>query len=113
MGNWMADHFLSSMVFIFKVLLLKTLKFKLCRSFSLKRVDEFSWDKMQIIHNLFSYGSKSCNLEVFMFKYFFHDKNPDNSKKWKILYKKKISFWYEKILTHQNLKITNLRSITT
>ena len=36
MGNPMTDHFLSIMVFIFKDLFLKTLKFKLCRYFSLK-----------------------------------------------------------------------------
>ena len=35
----MADHFLSFMVFIFKALFPKTLKFQLCRYFSLRRVD--------------------------------------------------------------------------
>ena len=44
MGDPMADEFLSFMVFIFKALILKTLKFQLCRYFSLRRVDEFSWD---------------------------------------------------------------------
>ena len=42
MGNPMADHLLSFMVFIFKALFLKTLKFQLCRNFPLRRVDEFS-----------------------------------------------------------------------
>ena len=88
MGNPMADLFLSVMVFIFKALFLKTFKFQLCRYFSLRRVDEFSWDNEQIIHNLCSYGSKSCNFKVFMYKDFFHDKNPKNSKKWKILLQK-------------------------
>ena len=88
MGNPMADHFLSFMVFIFKALFLKTLKFKLCRYFFLRRVDEFSWDKEQIIHNLCSYVSKSCNFKLFMYKYFFHDKNPKDSKKWKKLLQK-------------------------
>ena len=83
MGNPMADHFLSFMVFTFKALFLKTLKFQLCRYFSLRRVDACSWDKKQIIHNLCSYGSKSCNFKIFIYKYFFHDKNPKNSKKWK------------------------------
>ena len=78
MWNPMADHFLSFMVFIFKALFLKTLKSKLCHYFSLRRVDEFSWDNEQIIHNLCSYGSESCNFEVFMCKYSFHDKNPKN-----------------------------------
>ena len=109
----MADHFLSFMVFIFKALFLKTLKFQLCRYFSLRRVDEFSCDKEQIIYNLCSYGSNSCNFKVFMCKYFFHDKNPKNSKKWKKLLQKKSVFSMKKILTHQNLKITTLRSITT
>ena len=85
MGNPMADHFLSFMVFIFKALFLKTLKFQICRYFSQRRVDEFSWDKKKIIHNLCSYGSKSCNFKIFIYKYFFHDKNPKNSKKWKKL----------------------------
>ena len=59
MGNPMADYFLSFMVFNFKALFLKTLKFQLCRYFSLRRVNEFSWDTTkQIIHNLCSYGSK-------------------------------------------------------
>ena len=48
MGNPMADHFLSFMVFIFKALFLKTLIFQLCRYFSLRRGDEFSWDKDQL-----------------------------------------------------------------
>ena len=78
MGNPMADHFLSFMVFIFKALYLKTFKFKHCRYSSLRRVDEFSWAEEQIIHNLYSYGSKSCNFKVFMCKYSFHDKNPKN-----------------------------------
>ena len=68
MGNPMADHFLSFMIFIFKALFLKTLKFQLCRYFSLRRFDEFSSDKKQIIHNLCSYGSKSCNFKIFMYK---------------------------------------------
>ena len=95
MGNPMADYFLSFIVFIFKALFLKTLKFQLCRYFSQRRVDEFSWNKKQNIHNLYSYGSKSCNFKIFMYKYFFHDKNHKNSKKWKKLWKK-ISFWHEK-----------------
>ena len=78
MENPMADHFLSLMVFIFKALFQKKFKFQLCRYFSLSRVDEFSWDKEQIIHNLCSYGSKSCNFKIFMCKYFFHYKNCKN-----------------------------------
>ena len=61
MRDPMADDFLSFMVFIFKALFLKTLKFQLCRYLSLRRVDEFSWDKKKIVHNLCIYGSKSCN----------------------------------------------------
>ena len=111
MGNRMADHFLSFMVFIFKAFFLKTLKFQLCRYFSLRRVDEFSWDKKQIILNLYSYGSKSCNFKIFM--YFFmisimisiYDKYDVSIfsmiKTLKIQkngknYCKKISFWHEK-----------------
>ena len=67
MGNPMADHFVSFMVFIFKALFLKTLKFQLCRYFSLIRVDEFSWDKKQIIHNSCRYESKNCNFKVFIY----------------------------------------------
>ena len=88
MGNPMADHFISLMVFIIKALFLKTLKFQFCRYFSVRRVDEFSWDKKQIIHNLCSYGPKSCNFKIFMCKYFFHAKNTKNSKKWKKLLQK-------------------------
>ena len=95
MGDPMADDFLSYMVYFFKALFLKTLKFQLCRHFSLRLVDEFSWDKKQIVHNLCSYGSKSGNFKIFMCKYFFHAKNPKNSKKWK-KYCKKISFFHEK-----------------
>ena len=59
-----------------------------CRNLSLEPHVGFSWDKEQIVHNLCSYGCKSCNLKVFMCKYFFHDKNPKNSKKWKKLLQK-------------------------
>ena len=90
MGNLMAHNFLSFMVFIFEALFLKTLKFQLCRYFSQRRVDEFSWDKKQIIHNLCNYGSKSCNFKIFIFEYFFHAKNPKNSKKWKKILQKNL-----------------------
>ena len=80
MGDPMADDFSSFMVFTFKTLFLKTLKFQFSRYLSLKRVDEFSWDKEQIIPNLCSYGPKSCNFYIFMCKYFFHAKSPKNSK---------------------------------
>ena len=83
MGDPMTDDFLSSMVFIFKALFLKKLKFQLCRYFSLRPHDESSWDRKQIVHNLCSYGPKSCNFKIFMFKYFFYAKNPKNSKKCK------------------------------
>ena len=78
MGDAMADDFLSYMVYFFKGLFLKTLKFQLLRYFSLRRVDEFSWDKRQIVHNLCSYGCKSCNFKVLICKYFFHAKNSKN-----------------------------------
>ena len=74
MGDPMADDFLSFMVFMFKALFLKTLKFELCHYFSLRKVNEFSWDEEQIISNLCSYGLKSCNFKVFMCKYLFHVK---------------------------------------
>ena len=83
MDDPMADDFLNFMVLIFKALFLKILKFQLCRYFSLRRVYEFSWDKRQIVHNLYSYGPKSLNFKIFICKYFFHAKNPKNSKKWK------------------------------
>ena len=89
----MADDFLSFMVFIFKTLFLKTLKFLLCRYFSLRPHGESSWDKKQIVHNLCSYGPKSCNFKIFMFKYSFHAKNPKNSKKMEKNIIKKISFF--------------------
>ena len=91
MRHPMADHFLSFMVFIFKALFLKTLKFQLWRYLSLRMVDEFSWDKEQIVHNLYRCESNSCKFKIFMCKYFFHAKNPKHSKKWKS-YCKKISF---------------------
>ena len=84
----MADDILSFMVFIFKALFLKTLKFQLRRYFSLRPHDESLWDKKQIVHNLCSYRPKSCNFKIFMFKYFFHAKNPKNFKKWKKYCKK-------------------------
>ena len=55
----MDDDFLSFIVFIFKDLFLNTLKFQLVVTF-LRLVDEFSWDRKQIVHNLCSYGPKSC-----------------------------------------------------
>ena len=113
MGNPMADHFLSFMVFIFKALFLKTLKFQLCHYSSLRRVDDFSWNKKQIVHNLCSYGCKSCNFKVLMCKYFFHAKNSKNSKKMKKMIAKKSVFGVKQIFTHQNLKIATLRFITT
>ena len=88
MGDPMADDFLSFMVFIFKVLFLKTFKLQLCRYFSLRRVDEFSWDKAQIVDNSCCYEPKSCNFKIFMCKYFFHAKSPKNPKKWKKLLQK-------------------------
>ena len=112
MGDPMADDFLSYMVYFFKALFLQTLRFQLLRYFSLRRMDEFSCDKKQTVHNLCSYGCKSFNFKVLMCKYFFHAINSKNSKKWKKLLQK-ISFWHKKILTHQNLKIPTLRSITT
>ena len=104
MGDPMADDFLSYMVYFFKALFLITLKFQLCRHFSLRLVDEFSWDKKNIVHNLCSYGPKSCNFKIFMCKYFFHAKNPKNSKK--------SVFSMNKILKHKNHKIATLRPIT-
>ena len=65
------EDFLSFMVFIFKALFLKTFQF-LCRYFFLRPQDESSWDEKQIVHNLCSYGPKSSNFKIFMFKYFFH-----------------------------------------
>ena len=35
-------------------------------NFSLRPHDGFSWDKVQIVPNLRSYGFKSCNFKVFM-----------------------------------------------
>ena len=110
MGNSMADYFLSFMVFNFKALFLKTLKCQLCRYFSLRPHDEFSWDKKLIIHNLCSYGSKSCNFEIIMYKYFMIKtlKIQKNGKS----YCKKSFFGMKKIFKHQNLKIVTPRSIT-
>ena len=62
----MADDFLSFMVFIFKALFLKTSNFQLSGYFSLRRVDEFSWDEEQIVPNLCSYGLKSFNFKGFV-----------------------------------------------
>ena len=92
MGYPMTDDILSYMVYVFKALFLKTLKFQLCRHFSLRLVDEFSWDKKQIIHNLCSYGPKSCNFKIFMCKYFFHAKNSQNSKKKEKILQKNLFF---------------------
>ena len=100
MGNPIADHFLSFMIFIFKALFLKTLKFKLCRYFSLRRVDEFSWEKEQIIHNLCSYGSKSCNLRFSCVSSFSMIKTLKIKKKNGKNYCNKSLFVMKKILTH-------------
>ena len=40
---------------------------------------DFDGTKVQIVPNLCSYGSKSWNFEVFMYKYRFYAKNPKNS----------------------------------
>ena len=48
MGNPIADHFLSFMVFIFKALFLKTLKFQLCRYLSPRRVMHFHGTKSKL-----------------------------------------------------------------
>ena len=37
-----------------------------CRNLSLEPHDGFSWDQVQIVPNLCSYGPKSCNFKVFM-----------------------------------------------
>ena len=95
MGNPMADHFLSFMVFIFKALFLKTLKFQLHRYFSLRRVNAFSWDIKQIIHNLCSYGYKSCNFKIFCISIFSMVKTLKIKKMEKII-AKKISLWHLK-----------------
>ena len=58
-----------------------------CRNLSLRPHDGFSWD-VQIVPNLCSYGPKSWNFKVFMCKYLFHAKNPNNLKKWKKLLQK-------------------------
>ena len=84
--NRIFDHF---RLYTLKALFVKTLKFQLCRYFCLRRVDEFSWDKKQIIHNLCSYGSKSCNFKIFKYKYFFSMiKTLKIKKKWKKLLQK-------------------------
>ena len=75
------------------------------RNLSLGPHDGFSWDKEQIVHNLCSYRCKSCNFKVFMGKYFFHDKNPKNSKKWKKLLQKKSVFGIKKYLHMKTLKL--------
>ena len=66
MGDPMADDFLSYMVYFFKALFLKTLKFQVCRHFSLRLVDEFSWDTKQIVHNLCSYGHVKPKFRYFL-----------------------------------------------
>ena len=48
---------------------------KVCCNFSPKPHDGFSWDKVKVVPNLCSCGSKSCNFKVFMCKYLFHDNN--------------------------------------
>ena len=37
-----------------------------CRNLSRRLHDGFSWDKVQIVPILCSYGPKSCNFEVFI-----------------------------------------------
>ena len=43
---------------------------KVCYNFSLRPHDGFSWDKVQIVPILCSYGSKSCNFTVLMCTFF-------------------------------------------
>ena len=40
-----------------------------CRNLYLRPHDGFSWDKVQIVPNSYSYGPKSCNFKVFICKY--------------------------------------------
>ena len=63
------------------------------RFFSLRLRDRFSWDKVQVVPNFCSYGSKSCNF--FVYKYPFHAKTLKIQKNGKN-YCKKISFCHEK-----------------
>ena len=88
-------------------------KKKVCCNFSVRPDDGFSWDKVQMVDNLCSYGFKSCNFKAFMYKYLFHDKNPKNKKKMDKIIAKKSVFDKKKILTHQNLKIETRRPRTT
>ena len=112
MRDPMADDFLSFMVFIFKALFLKTLKFQLFRYFSLRPHDESSWDEEQIVHNLCRYGPNSYDFKIFMFKYFSMLKTLKIPKMEKNIVKKSV-FFMKKILTHKNFKIATLRPITT
>ena len=64
MGNSMADHFLSFMVFIFKAIFPVTLKFQLCRYFSLRRVEQFALCPMKIHHAV----SEKSNDKLFFLK---------------------------------------------
>ena len=74
MGDPMADDFLSYLVYFFKALFLKTLKFQLCRHFSLRLVDEFSWDRKQIVHNYVVMGLRAAILRFSCVSIFFMPK---------------------------------------
>ena len=81
-----------------------------CRNLSLGPHDGFSWDKVQIVHTLRSYGSKSCNFKVFMCKYFFHAKNWCFCNNFFHFFK---FLGFLSWITHENHKIATLGSITT
>ena len=70
---------------------------KVCYNFSPSPHDGFSWDKVQIVSNLCSYRSKSCNFKVFMYKYPFYTKNHKYSKKWKKLLQNNQFLPYQKL----------------
>ena len=83
------------MVFIFKALFLKTLKFQLCRYFSLRPHDQSLWDKKQIVHNLCSYGLRVAILRFLCLSIFSMLKTLKIFKNRKKYYKK-LFFFYEK-----------------
>ena len=69
--NWVSDSWpFLSFTYLCISLICENIKISTLLLLCLRRVDEFSLDKEQIVPNLCSSVPKSCNFKVFMCKYF-------------------------------------------
>ena len=112
MENPMADHFLSFMIFIFEALFLETLKFQFCHYFSVRWLMNFHGTKSKLFIIYVVMDLRVAILRFSCISIFSMIKTQKIQKNGKN-YCKKMHFVMIKILTHQNLKIATLRSIST